>query len=300
MAIKGISKSNLKIIAMTSVAIFSLMSVFTGAFAWFTSIKNKDMSDSGMPIKDQTGKLNYIEFHDVTSITTDANGRATGYSFEKNYYGKITYNWTRGIFEKTGNTSIQLDAYNPLDTNHPVLMVIALNEDYPLLSEGYITINGTTETEYFIGERDGEVPAYNLNDSDIVLDTKTVGNKTYNVYPLTSAVQFYYQDFSASEYTTLTSGTTLDYIIDDETGLTTNETFVTVDNEAETSELNQTAVLYASEENSERTVQYISLVIDYYPDAIEFIYSTFLGDTVLEDDLDSILYFTCDWSLEII
>ena len=285
---------------MTSVTIFCLMSVFTGAFAWFQSIKNQTATDNGMAIKDQAGKLNYVEFHDVVDITTDANGRATGYSFDKNYYGKITYNWSTGKFTKEGNTSIELDAYNPLDVNHPVLMIFALNEDYPLRSQGYITINGTTETEDYIGAREGDEPKYELDDPDLILDTKTVEEKVYNVYPLSSVVQFYYQDFSASQYATHISGTTLDYTIDDETGLNTNETFVSVDNEAETTEFNQTAALYSSRASATETVQYVSLVIDYYPDAIDFIYSTFLGDSVLEENLDYTLYFVCDWSMEVI
>ena len=46
-------------------------------------------------------------------------------------------------------------------------------------------------------------------------------------------------------------------------------------------------------------IKHIALVIDYYADAIEFIYSTYLGNRTLENYFNGILNFTCDWTMVI-
>ena len=72
--------------------------------------------------------------------------------------------------------------------------------------------------------------------------------------------------------------------------------FVDVDNEAESTSFKNEAVWA---DFTSGTVKYVAVVIDYYVDAIEYIYSTFLGDYTLEISYDYLIYFMCDWSLEV-
>ena len=300
MAFKKISKTNIKIIALTSVCLFCLLTVFTGTFSWFQSIVQVANSAGGMEIDDEAGKLDYIEFHHASSIDYDNNGFATAYHFSKTVSGTISYDWSTGQASADGDTSFDLDAYSPMDVNHPVLMVVALRREYPLAAAGLIKITSTTETEDFIGARENSMPVYDLDDPDVYIDTRTIDGQSTHIYPLSSVVQFYSKDFSASEYNTHSSASTLDYTL----GNGANDLgdafgFVSVNNEAETSTFTQTVDSYTSVQDANKSVQYISIIIDYYPDAIEFIYSTFLGDETLEDEYDYNLYYTCDWAMEI-
>ena len=59
----------------------------------------------------------------------------------------------------------------------------------------------------------------------------------------------------------------------------------------------QDITIYSS---SNRHIKHVALVIDYYPEAIEYIYQTFLGDDTLDNTFEGILHFICDWTMEII
>lgn len=80
--------------------------------------------------------------------------------------------------------------------------------------------------------------------------------------------------------------------------LTSGKSFVDfyVEDDVEQSRFNQTIdPVYASTGD----VQYIAVIVDYYSDAIEYIYSSFLGDPILES-YDSVLHFICDWTMEVL
>ena len=74
-------------------------------------------------------------------------------------------------------------------------------------------------------------------------------------------------------------------------------TFTYIDNDTDEVSFNQEPSIYKSEANT--TVRYISIVIDYYSDALDYIYSTYLGNDTLENDFLGQLFFLCDWELEI-
>ena len=100
--------------------------------------------------------------------------------------------------------------------------------------------------------------------------------------------------YSETQYDTITAGS---YISIDTSTLETDEKFTNINNVTDRYYFNQTPYIYKS--NGSETVKYIAVIVDYYVDAIGYIYSTYLGDSGL-NRYDSILYFACDWSLEVV
>ena len=75
--------------------------------------------------------------------------------------------------------------------------------------------------------------------------------------------------------------------------------FAEADVDADSSSFEQESTVYRSDPEGSAVVKYIAIIVDYYDLAVEYIYSTFLGNTVLENNYQYILNFTCDWKWEI-
>lgn len=292
-----LKNNKLRIVAATSVTIFSLAVAFTGVYAWFSINKAVNGNGESDNVKNITGKLKSITFHRLESkVTNPSTGLATSFSFYKNASGTINYNWSNytGTYVATtsGDTRIQLQNYTPIDQEHPVLLLFEFNSNYDT-SKDNIEITATSRTGDFLGARDAEhdnAPVYNLA-TDVY---KRIDGDPY--YGLSSIAYFYKKAMSQSYYTDTFDNGTVYTLTKSE--LTTATRFTTVDNDAETSSFQRQITI---DKETSGSVKYIALVIDYYIDAIEFIYSTYLGDSTLESAAyDYSLNFICDWTMEVI
>ena len=299
-------KSPLKILAATSVTIFSLLSVFTSTAAWFDSQRNLKNGGDNFEVQSLNGRLSSITFHHLTSKVRDnTTGDARSFTFDQNPVGTITYDWdanTASYVPTTqGDTSITLDTYDPLDREKPLLLMFHLDQ----AAGPSIHIDGMTNAPGFLGERDEldrAKPQYKLNDEGTIIktETRTVDDRQVdiNFYWMSSVVQFYNIVFP-NDTLSYTYGLTQAYST--EQGIPylekNSQRFVSVNNLSEESSFSSRTTLFSSKNG--QTIKNIGVVIDYFPDAIEFIYSTFLGDPILEDTYDGFLHFLCDWSMEI-
>ena len=302
----------MKIIAATAMTIFSLFAVTVGVFAWFAGTIQASKSADDFTVTVNTGRLKNIYFHQHTGRPNiDSNTyKPISYTFDSTPVGKISYNWSTQTATYTGNTGIDMVDYTPLDFTQPILLVFELNDAYVLSNAGEITIDAKTDVETFLGARDQNNAPVNklLEDYYDLVDTDYY-------YALSSVINFFVNDSanelynkSNGENTTLINAT---YNVADlkskETCAAAKEadpdavepdlTFTSINNDTDETSFNQEPSIYKSEANT--TVRYISVVIDYYSDALDYIYSTYLGDTTLETTFDSHLEFLCDWGLEI-
>lgn len=288
----NIKNNKLRILAATSVTVFSLAVAFTGAFAWLSINKTVNSNGANNAIQNVNGKLKSVTFHRLSSKVTDAEGKATSFSFYKNASGTITYNWSNStgtyIPSTSGDIRIQLDNYNLLDQEHPLLLLLEFDSEYNTTND-YIEITATSHTTDFIGGRDPTThqPVYDLNDV-----YKTIDDEPY--YGLSSIAYFYKKAMSQTAYDTFNNSQV--YTLT-KTELVEAGRFTDIDNENETSTYSRQITI---DKETSGSVKYIALVVDYYVDAIEYIYSTFLGDSVLESPAyNYTLNFICDWTMEI-
>ena len=315
-----LKNTNLKIIAATSVTIFSLLVVFVGTFAWFqTTLNQEGHKGDDFEISVLEGRLKNIYFHKSTDVTVNqSTGKPTSFTFNPAYCGKITYNWATETANYSGDTSISLDEYTPLDHDHPLLMVFELDNAYASTYDGEIFISAKTSTAGFLGARDNSsihAPVYGLTTTG-VYQTKTVGTTTNYYYALSSVANFYCTDSNSELYnkdeeennTTLVNSVyayadlrNRDQSIaarkTDPTAVVPDLSFTSINNSDETSSFKQNPTIYTSKINT--NVKYICVILDYYSDAVEYIYSTFLGNDTLEYTFHNELNFLCDWGLEV-
>ena len=294
---KKTNRTLLKLVAATSVTIFSLLAVFTGSLAWFQTIKQQRDDASTLKVKDVSGKFKQMTFHTLAENgkTVSTNESQCSFKFNKTPVGTISYNWSTKQFNPTGTTSITLQPYETLDRYQPMLLLVELQEEYEDLQAGDLLISATAdhvEGKGFIGARDETTnePLYDLSSSDIY----TVNNNV-KYYWLSSVIRFFSKSFNNSTFTTFSSAATYDFTL----GNMDNQAhFVNIDSSDETSSFTESIDIYSSPASS--SVKYIAVIIDYFPDAVEFIYSTFLGDATLESaEYDYELNFLCDWNMEV-
>lgn len=314
------NNKTLKLVGATSVTLFSLVSVFVASIAWFSMNKNVDNGGGDIEIKSKEGRLRNVYCH----AYNPSGSSESNISFVGTPFASYSYDW--------GKSSMVPDANNPanwymgdftsLDKEHPLLVIFEFDKDYTSSSVGDIYIKGSTtvggdalNTTYsdgvavsttgggYLGARDSDggpfyaLPQTQVRDEthpeSILIKQKTVDSKTRDYYALSSVVSFRNRSFSGNEYQTFSSGDSLNFAT---SSLETDETFTTIKDDTDEYIFNQNPYLYKS--NGSGTVKYVALIIEYYSDAISYIYSTYLGDTGL-DSYDSILFFACDWSLEV-
>ena len=313
---KTVGKKNIKIIAATSMAIFSLAATFSASFAWFLAIRDENEDVEQIPFNAVNGKLKNVYFHKFASaVTNPTTLEATSVTFNTTYSGKISYDWETNTATYSGDTSIKLAPYTPLDPEHPVLMVFELEKTYTVQYAGDIKISGMTDVEGFLGARDANgIPKYDLTSNGIY---KTVDSKPY--FALSSVIDFICSDTSSELYykseqdgqyvnSALINPTyTISSMRNREMSIAAKEanpeavvpdlSFTTVNNTDDTTSFKQKPTIYTSQEGT--SVKYISIIVDYYRDAVQYIYSTYLGNETLEGTYKYELNFLCDWGLEV-
>ena len=299
------NNKTLKLVGATSVTLFSLISVFSASIAWFSMNKEVNTNNQEMNVEAVSGRLNKVYFH----AFNDAEPNDETYIFNKTPFVTYTYDWADGkvTTEATpSSSSWYMGDYTSFDRNHPLLMIFELGSDYTSERVGDIYIKAKTTVGGFLGERNTDktpkytLPQTQLNDAEhpeAVL-MKKANNKDY--YALSSVVEFRNRVFSNSEYETFlgqNTGSTLSFASNSFVEETNNNSaFTNIDNATDEVTFNKEPFVYQSDVST--TVKYIALIVEYSPDAIGYIYSTYLGDSGL-NSYDSVLNFSCDWSFEV-
>lgn len=166
---KNINK--LKIIAATSMTIFSLACVFVATIAWFSANRAVNGKGNGFEIGNEGGIIESVKLH---KLNTNATG---GYSFDEN--PSVTYTAKSGGFTKDpSDTTTSIGTYDSLvDQVYAVLYVIQLKEE-AVKDRSSVTLQITTSTE----EKDN---LFHTNDGIYANLLNKEGN------PMSSIVQFY-------------------------------------------------------------------------------------------------------------
>lgn len=151
---KKVGKKNLKLIAVTSMAIFSLLTTFTATFAWFTAMRevNSDNQESPFPIKRVDSIVEEVEFYKYIGTTPKeiSDGVETAfYAFDPTPYGSISVD-DHGV---SGNApSFAMGTFSLSDPHHLMMVifkikhstgVISARTDYPYIANAKVTASST-------------------------------------------------------------------------------------------------------------------------------------------------------------
>lgn len=267
MAFKKSGNKTLKIVCATSLCIFSLLSVFVGAWAWFIAKRSVGVSNDDFKINNIGEVVSSVEFHTLNQ-EKEIDG-VTYYLFNKTPSSTVTIEDGEGT--QTG--SISLGTYSSLDPHHPVLMLFELN------NAAAATISLETDSFYIT---DGVELAATNN-------------------PLSSVVEFYSFTYSSTrrDPTSLYSRTkTVDgtdyYSLGTSEFIpgTNSSSFVDMNNGEFTGTFNSEVSVY---NGSTSGMEYIGIVVDYYAESLEYIFSHYMGNSLLDNEIT----FACDWEMSL-
>lgn len=252
--------------------IFTLASVFSASIAWFSLMRNTAGDTNTMPVIDQDGLLRKVTFHSLNATyTTDS---TFAFDAGNNTRGTLVMNWSTGELEGIDDVSVSLDRYDPLNQSHPLLMLFEFNKATP----GYaVEIKATTETDDFVGyiENADDNPLSSVIQHSAIYFTSapTLTNNTiqFAKSSLSEAGHFSNIAFDDQGYP----------IIDAEHGFEKEQYFFK-------DELLQTEITH------------VGVVIDYYEDAMAYLYSLNLGNPLFDSDATDedagVINFICDWT----
>ena len=297
---KKSDKKNLKIISAISVALFSLVTVFTATAAWFCSFSTVD--GDGMDIKpiSDKGRLRQVTVHECADIKNIN----SVYSFKREPSFTLTYNWGNTV---TNKISVNMGEYSPLEPYKPLLFVFELSGEFRSTSASDFYIKGKTPVPGFLGDLASTgYPAYDLlnTESGMHLGTRDIDTnddgveETVGVYPLSSAVTIKTIGYSSDEYTSLLNGSSSSTIDIASTLVNSLDNKGFVNTNGSTISFLREKTFFSSTGNNQK-ISRVAMIVDYNGDAISAIYQTYLGDDTLEDAFNGYLCFKCDWNLEV-
>ena len=266
MAFKKSGNKTLKIVCATSLCIFSLLSVFVGAWAWFMAKRSVGVSNDDFAINNIGDVVSSVEFHTLNQEKEI--GGVNYYLFNKTPASTVTIQ--EGEASQTG--SISLGTYSSLDPHHPVLMLFELkgsNVSISLQTDSFYITDGV-ELAATNNPLSSVVEFYSFTYSSTTSDPTSLSSRTKTV----DGTQYY--SLGTSEFV---SGQN-------------NSSFVDINNGEFTGTFNSEVSVF---EGSTIGKEYIGIVVDYYAESLEYIFSHYMGNSLLDNEIT----FACDWEMNL-
>ena len=254
----------LKIASATSVVLFTLLTVFVGTYTWFEAINRTTNQGDDFVIEHVSATISDISFYDLDSIDVNS------YKFNDTPIASASISGESASFD---DDAITLGTYMPDSPSHPILMLIEVTG-----ATLNISANTTSPEAVYI--------------TDITSQGQPVIPSGLS-NPLSSVVQFHHVSFSKTtdDPTSLDSRTSNNKIsiLKSELTNSSKSSFAVIENGQKTDFKNNITIFDGDVEE----LAYVGVVIDYFPDSVQYIYSYYMGANVDE------LGYTCDWGMSL-
>jgi len=161
------------------------------------------------------------------------------------------------------NASVNMDNYSDLNRTQPILLLFGLNDG---VNEADVTITAKSENEEYVS---------------------TITSENISAFPFSTSVCF-----KSASYTNA------DFPFDNVavSSLVNSSSFVEIENNALSNYSSQIEIFSGSQN---RTITYVAVVMDYYPEAREVLLTNNVGVDLLALENNNVINFYCDWILEI-
>lgn len=142
--------NKLKYIAMTSVSIFSLATVFVATFAWFTVARNVDTNGSGFEVVSYDGLIKSASAHMFKELDSDGNYVFYDSSEDSSKVIDYTVNEKTGQITSSNSATISFGTYDTLMPQDAYAVMFLIEVDSNIAnsrSNGIKVTPSTTTTE---------------------------------------------------------------------------------------------------------------------------------------------------------
>lgn len=273
-----------KIIAATSLSIFTLLTSFFGTFAWFTAVRSRNTAADPFKVSDVNEFLQRIDLYEETGSPSENSNNKISYSFSSTALN--TYYPKKGW---SNNNSLTLGTFDPLNISPTCLILLTLNENISDDVLAHFRLSLSTSTAY----------------SDSLLSGQNRFQLENN--PLSSVVAFSILALSETEYNTARSSDTFSFSFASTTPSSTSSFVISLPSTGtsfEESNYQQKFTLLANTETESKvtsSTKYLALFPQYSKEIMEFLFTTNLNNSVLSspDVIQNGIAFSCDWSLTI-
>jgi hypothetical protein len=245
--------SKLKYIAMTSVSLFSLATVFVATFAWFTVARNVDTDGTGFVATQMDSIVEKVEFHKMSDDE---------YTYEKT--ATLTYTMDKSAAKgyTVEGDSVAIGQYSTHGKKQSLLVLYKLKQDADM-NDYKFTLKATTTITDF---------------SKTILGSsgsiKSTGNSLSNV------IQFYGLSYSEGSSLPEDSTNTLYDFSSSKTAIEDSDLkFVTFENN--TAKMEKTSLDVVSNSDTTKRITYVAVILTYNQEAVEQIYTKYIGNSVL-------------------
>lgn len=254
---KSGKKKSTTIVLATAVTIFTLATSFTATMAWFTA--NNNVTANGMTVKVK------IEETDVNSMTVHRCNLAASTNTLLKFYEtpSVVVSGHGSVQTASG---IEMNDYSTLNQTQPVLLLFTFSDG--ILNKD-VNVTATSDNNDFVSE---------------------ATSSNIGAFPFSSAVTFRCASYSSQSFpfdnvqtNSLSALQSFVSFTKDGSGNITSYSF------------NNSLSIYSGSGNTEIT--YLAVILDYYPDAIDYI----VKNTNYEvfSNHDNCIDFFCDWMLEL-
>ncbi len=247
------NKNGLKIIAATSMSIFTLATVFVATFAWFTATKNVAADGSGFVATQMDSIVEKVEFHKMSTEE---------YTYEKN--ATLTYTMDKSAANgyKIEGSSVEIGKYSTYGKKQSLLVLYKLKKDADMNDYKFTLKANTTITDF---------SKTILGSSGTIAST---GNSLSNV------IQFYGLSYDEGNSLPEDSASTVyDFSSQKDNIEGSDKKFVTFENN--TAQLDKTSLDLVSNSDTTKRITYIAVILTYNQEAVEQIYTKYIGNSVL-------------------
>ena len=273
---KAALRSPLKILSATSVAIFSLLAVFTSTAAWFDSVRNVQNGANFMPVEPLEHEFTLNVHH---AVHADKNA----YYFHPTPTTTVSAS-SQGVNVVLEDALIDLDpreeAYSLTDPYHPLLITVEYGTEIEATSATPLNIFAKTDS-YFICETVTDEYSAGLQADDNPLSSIIKGYSFgYDTIASSSPTDIPTQDYSSTE-------DCLYFSASDLASADKKFSFATISGE-------QASFSHYVDffRKSSGAYNKVAIIIEYDPDLIEYICNSYLGNELLNDTIN----FVCDWT----
>ena len=248
---------HLKIIAVTSMLTFSLVTAFVASFAWFTAANNTNVDGNGFVATQMDSIVEKVEFHKMSDneYTYDKTAALT-YTMDKSNGKEYTYTID-------GDSSVAIGQYSTFGKKQSLLVLYKFRDN--LIEDEYkFTLKATTTITNF---------------SKTVLGSDGTIASTGN--SLSNVIQFYALSYAeGGSLPEDSTSTYYDFSSNRDAIEGSNLKFVTFENN--TAELSNTTLNLASNNGDDaKKIKYVAVILTYNQEAVEQIYTKYIGSSIL-------------------
>ncbi len=246
-------QKNMRFIAATSMTVFSMAAVFVATSAWFTASRKVDADGDGFIATQLDSIVEKVEFHKMAT---------NEYTYDTTATLIYTMNRSNSKGYTISGSDVSIGQYSTHGKKQSLLVLFKLRDDADMNNYKFTLKANTTITDF----------------SKTILGSN--GSIASKGNSLSNVIQFYGQSYNEDTSLPMDSSSSVyDFSSYKDNIENSDLKFVTFENN--TAKMNKTSLNLVSNSDTTKRITYVSVILTYNQEAVEQIYTKYIGNAVL-------------------